>query len=90
MAVKQAFDLAFGLSFVIAHTATINLWLNYKDSLSKQVGISIRNQISYWIITDNVVWTQTLFLNYFYYALIISLIMIGVFLMLRKRGILWK
>jgi preprotein translocase subunit SecF len=62
------------VSLVISTISTICLWLNYKASFGEQDGIEVSNKISYWIITDGTRWTQELFMDYFIYALVVTII----------------
>jgi hypothetical protein len=72
--VKRPLTITLIVSLVISTISTISLWLNYKASFGEQDGIAISNKISYWIITDGTRWTQELFMDYFIYALVVTIL----------------
>lgn len=72
--VKRALTVTLIVGLVLSSISTISLWLNYKASSGDQDGIAISNQLSYWIITDSVRWSQELFLDYFIYALVVTVL----------------
>ncbi|KPB03765.1 hypothetical protein AAV98_15805 [Bacillus sp. CHD6a] len=71
--VKHPLTITLIIGLVISSISSISLWLNYKASTGEQDGISISNLISYWIITDSVRWTQELFMDYFIYAMVVTI-----------------
>ena len=74
--VKQPFTITLIFSFVLSLISTISLWSNYKEIFGEQDGIAISNQISYWIITDGIYWSHSLFFDYFIYSLLVSILII--------------
>jgi hypothetical protein len=73
LSVKRPLTFTLIVGLVIS-TISTSLWLNYKASFGEQDGIAIANKISYWIITDGTRWTQELFMDYFIYALIVTIL----------------
>jgi hypothetical protein len=74
--VKRPLTITLIVGLVISTISTISLWLNYKASFGEQDGIAISNKISYWIITDGARWSQDLFMNYFIYALVVTILIV--------------
>ncbi|GGM38510.1 hypothetical protein GCM10011351_25740 [Paraliobacillus quinghaiensis] len=74
--VKRPLTLTLIVGLVISTISTISLWLNYKGSFGEQDGIAISNKISYWIITDGTRWSQDLFMDYFIYAFVVSILIV--------------
>ncbi|WP_226679984.1 hypothetical protein [Sutcliffiella horikoshii] len=72
--VKRPLTVTLIVGLVLSSISTISLWLNYKASSGNHDGIAISNQLSYWIITDSVRWSQELFLDYFIYALVVTVL----------------
>jgi hypothetical protein len=72
--VKRPLTITLIVGLVISTISTISLWLNYKASFGEQDGIAISNKISYWIITDGTRWSQELFMNYFIYFFVITIL----------------
>lgn len=86
--VKRPLTVTLLVGLVLSSISTISLWLNYKASGGDQDGIAISNQLSYWIITDSVRWSQELFLDYFIYALVVTVLLallIGITLFPKKQ-----
>lgn len=73
--VKYSLSITFAIGLIISVISTISLWLNYKASFGEQDGIAISNKISYWLITDNYSWSQQLFMDYFIYALVTTILL---------------
>ena len=74
LAIKRPLTITLGVGFIASSIASVSLWFNYKSSLGEQDGIAISNKISYWLITDEVRWTQELFMDSFMYSLVITIL----------------
>ncbi|MCT8137859.1 hypothetical protein H1D32_08890 [Anaerobacillus sp. CMMVII] len=72
--VKRPLTTTLIVCLVFSTISTISLWFNYKASFGEQDGIAISNKLSYWIITDSVRWSQELFMDYFIYALVVTIL----------------
>jgi hypothetical protein len=73
-AVNHALLFISGISLFVSILSTISLWFNYKASFGEQDGIAISNRISYWLITDEIPWSQKLFLNYLITSFILTIL----------------
>ncbi len=74
MSVKRPLTITLIVGLLISIISTISLWFNYKASFGGQDGIGISNKISYWLITDDPRWSQELFMDYFIYSLVVTIL----------------
>lgn len=76
--VKRAATITLIIALVVSTIFTVSLWLNYKASFGEQDGIAVSNKVSYWIITDSIRWSQELFVDYFIYSLVVTILIASI------------